>query len=186
MPRFLASSYAALPILPDGSSSRCSQQGFTLLELMVVVAIMGLFVGLVSVIVQPNERTRLDVEAQRLARLLELVAVEAQVSGMTFAWTADQDAYRFLQLSETTGWLDVQANDLLRPRRLPDGMKIAQLTVENALVGDDLRVEFPAYGQTTAFTVDLVYGPARSHVVVSPIGAVSVVSEQEAQDGDRL
>jgi general secretion pathway protein H len=153
---------------------------------MVVVAIMGLFAGLVSVIVQPDERARLDVEAQRLARLLELVVVEAQVSGMTFAWSAEPEAYHFLQLSETSGWLDVQANDLLRPRRLPDGMKIAQLMVENALVEDDMRVEFPAYGQTTAFTVDLVYGPARSHVVVSPIGAVSVITETHADSGEVL
>jgi general secretion pathway protein H len=153
---------------------------------MVVVAIMGLFAGLVSVIVQPDERARLDVEAQRLARLLELVVVEAQVSGMTFAWSAEPDAYHFLQLSETSGWLDVQANDLLRPRHLPDGMTIAQLMVENALVEDDMRVEFPAYGQTTAFTVDLVYGPARSHVVVSPIGAVSVITDTNADSGEVL
>jgi general secretion pathway protein H len=148
---------------------------------MVVVLIMGLSVGLVSVIVQPDERGLLDVEAQRLARLLELVAAEARVSGASFAWSAEPDTYRFLQLSAESGWLDVRDNDALRPRQLPAGMQISSLLVENTPVQDGMRVEFPAYGQTTAFTVSLAYGAATSLVVVSPIGVVSVLTRTGEQ-----
>ena len=157
------------------------QHGFTLLELMVVVLIMGLFVGLVSVNLQPDERHQLEVETRRLARLLELVAAEARVSGISFAWSTEADAYHFLQLNPASGWLDVHDNDTLRPRRLPTGMRISSLLVENTPVEEPMRVEFPAYGQTSAFTVVLVYGAAISRVEVSPIGAVSVLLDEAEQ-----
>ncbi len=144
-----------------------------------VVLIMGLFVGLVSVNLQPDESKQLDVETRRLARLLELVAAEARVSGASFAWSAEADAYRFQQLNAASGWLDVHGNDALRPRRLPTGMRISSLLVENTPVEQEMRVEFPAYGQTTAFTVALVYGAAASRVMVSPIGAVSVLTDDK-------
>ena len=47
---------------------------------MVVVVIMGMIVGLVSVLVEPDDRSLLNVEAQRLAQLLDLAAAEARVS----------------------------------------------------------------------------------------------------------
>ncbi len=148
---------------------------------MVVVLIMGLFVGLVSVNLQPDERHLLDVETRRLARLLELVAAEARVSGASFAWSAEADAYRFLQLNAASGWLDVHDNDTLRPRRLSAGIRISSLLLENTPV-EQMRVEFPAYGQTSAFTVALVYGAAVSRIEVSPIGTVSVLVD----DGEPL
>ena len=79
-------------IAPRGRSS-----GFTLLELLVVLVIMGLFAGLVSALVRPDERTLLRTEAERLAQLLELASTEASISGQAIACTADAGDYRFWQ-----------------------------------------------------------------------------------------
>lgn len=154
---------------------RNRQYGFTLLEVMVVVLIMGLIVGLVSVILEPDERGLLNVESQRLAQLLELAAAEARVSGTSLAWVADSSGYRFEQMTPDRGWVDVENNDSLRARQLPAAITIGGLLLENSLATGMMRVEFPAYGQTTAFTVHLHNDPARSEVSVSPVGIVKVV-----------
>ena len=45
--------------------ARKSCRGFTLIELMVVLLIMGLFAGLVTTITRPDERALLRLEADR-------------------------------------------------------------------------------------------------------------------------
>jgi len=156
-------------------SAKHKTAGFTLLELMVVILIMGLIVALVSVNMAPDERSRLSVETQRLAQLLDLAATEARMTGNSLAWTADAEAYRFQQLTAERGWVAVVNNDSLRPRQLPRGIIISALLIENSPAREAMRVEFPAYGQTTAFVVDMQAGEVRSQVRVSPIGMVEVV-----------
>lgn len=160
---------------PAQKSLLYPHRGFTLLELMVVVLIMGLIVGLVSVVVEPDERSLLKVEAQRLAQLLELAASEAQITGISLAWTAEADAYQFQQQTEATGWIAVTGNDSLRPRKLPPGIRLSGLVIENSPAPESLRIEFGAYGQTTAFVVELSSGTAHCQVSMSPIGIVQVV-----------
>ena len=64
-------------------------RGFTLIEMLVVLMIMGLFIGLVSTITRPDDRAVLQLEAERLSQLLDFAASEAQLSGKSIAWTAD-------------------------------------------------------------------------------------------------
>ena len=56
-------------------------RGFTLIEVLVVLLIMGLFVGMVSAIVRPDDSALLRVEAERLAQLLDLAAAESRLTG---------------------------------------------------------------------------------------------------------
>ncbi|MGH8694384.1 MAG: prepilin-type N-terminal cleavage/methylation domain-containing protein, partial [Burkholderiales bacterium] len=53
-------------------------RGFTLIELLVVLLIMGLFAGLVSTLTRPDDRALLRVEAERLAQLLDLAAMQSR------------------------------------------------------------------------------------------------------------
>ena len=55
------------------------RRGFTLIEMLVVLMIMGLFVGLVSAITRPDDRAVLRLEAERLSQLLDFAAAEAQL-----------------------------------------------------------------------------------------------------------
>ncbi|MDP2283977.1 MAG: prepilin-type N-terminal cleavage/methylation domain-containing protein [Pseudohongiella sp.] len=161
------------------------QSGFTLLEIMVVVLIMGLIAGLVSVVVAPDQRGLLNVESQRLAQLLDLATAQARVSGTSMAWFADASGYGFEQLTPDRAWQAVTDNDALRTRQLPAGVSISGLLLENNPVTEDMRVEFPAYGQTSAFTVFLSNGLAHSEVSVSPVGIVNVVVLSGADNATR-
>ncbi len=149
-----------------------------------MLAIMGLFVGLVSVIVRPDERGLLRVEAERLAQLLDLAAEESRLTGRSIAWTADGRGYRFWRASGDTGWIEARDDDLLRARTLPQHMMISGLRVENGPAQGAMRLEFSPYGGAVlAFTVEMSLGAARDTVAASPIGEVRVLPRAGESSG---
>ena len=60
--------------------------GFTLIELMVVVAIIAIAAAVTSLALRDPSATRLEHEAARLAALLESARVEARASGLAVRW----------------------------------------------------------------------------------------------------
>lgn len=140
-----------------------------------VLAIMGLFVGLVSAIVRPDERAVLRLEAERLAQLLDIAATESRLTGESIAWTADGPDYRFWRLTGSGNWVDLRDNDLLRARTLPQGMMISGLQVENLQPRGAMRLEFAPYGPALSFTIAMSLGMAQYVVAASPIGELRVL-----------
>lgn len=158
-------------------------RGFTLIELMVVLLIMGLFAGLVTTITRPDDRALLRVEAERLAQLLDLAATKSRLTGKSIAWTADGPGYRFWQFSEDTYWSEIVDDDSMRARTLPQGMAITEMRVENARTPQQMRLEFNPYGETPVFSVEMILGTERCTVAGSPVGEVRVLPEQGKQNG---
>ena len=151
--------------------------GFTLIEVLVVLLIMGLMVGMVSAIVQPDDRQLVCGEADRLAQLLDLAATEARMTGRSVAWTPDADGYRFWRMTDDARWTELRDSDALRPRTLPQDMRVAAMQVENVPVTGDMRLEFTPQGRVFSFEIDLTLGAARCAVAASPLGEVRVVDE---------
>lgn len=82
--------------------TRRQVRGFTLLELMVVVAIVAIMAGLATLALPNPASYRLEREGARLIAILEAARAEARAGGITVLWipkgaTADQD-YQFLGL----------------------------------------------------------------------------------------
>ena len=96
------------------------QRGFTLVELLIVLAIVALAVGLVTLSLPDGDEGRLEEEGARLSALLDMARAEARVVGVPVRWlprTADQAApaagapdFQFVGLPTTTAmptrWLD--------------------------------------------------------------------------------
>ena len=163
--------------------ARHAPRGFTLVEMLVVLLIAGLLAGLVSVIARPDERTLLRVEAERLARLLDLAVAESGLTGKFIRWTADGPGYRFWRLREDTGWSEIRDSDLLRARTLPQGMTISALRVENGELQSAVRLEFSPYGPPPPFVIELSLGAERYGVAASPMGEVRAVPGEGKTDG---
>ena len=151
-------------------------RGFTLIELLVVLLVMGLFAGLVATTARPDDRVRLRVEAERLAQLLDLAAVESRLTGKPIAWsaavTAEGAQYRFWRWRDDAGW-SAAGDDSLRPRTLPPGMTISELRIEAARSPGGMRLEFDPYG-SLAYDFQMSLGAARYAVASSPLGEVRI------------
>ena len=91
------------------------ERGFTLIELMLVVAIIAIATGVISLALRDPTAAKLEQEAVRLAALLESARAEARSSGVPARWEPlekqdDGKDFRFVGLSDKeplpTRWLD--------------------------------------------------------------------------------
>jgi len=159
-----------------GPKASRNDLGFTLVEMLVVLMIMGLFLGLVSTITRPDDRAVLRLEAERLTQLLDFAAAEAQLTGRSIAC--------FWRLGEDSAWSEIRDNELLRARTLPQDMAVSGFRVENMRPQGAMRLEFAPQGSSLAFTIGMSLGTERYAVAGSPVGDVRAVQGDGNIHGD--
>jgi general secretion pathway protein H len=83
------------------------QRGLTLLELLVVMAIIGLAMVGVSLSLRDSTEAQLAREAQRLVAILEAARAQSRTSGMALIWhpTPEGFAIRPEPMGRTDTWL---------------------------------------------------------------------------------
>lgn len=103
-----------MPILAAGNRwpRRAPSRGFTLLELLIVVAIVALASAGVSLALRDSAQSRLDTQAQRLAALLESARAQSRTLGVPVRWRATPNGFAWDGLPATgpttlpTGWTE--------------------------------------------------------------------------------
>ena len=115
-------------------------RGFSLLEILVVVAIIAMLSGLVVIAAVPSEAAQADKEARRLAALVEAATAEARASGQPIAWTAERTGYAFWQRSEEGEW-----------QRFPSESPYRTRTFSGAIAIDGAAVTLMPYGLQPPF-----------------------------------
>jgi general secretion pathway protein H len=76
-------------------------RGFTLLELMVVVAIIAIATAGVVFAIPDASHTALERDAQRLAALLDSARAQSRASGLSVTWHTTPDGFKFEGLPQT-------------------------------------------------------------------------------------
>lgn len=152
--------------------------------MLVVLMVMGLLLGLVTVSLRTDERGLLTVEAERLAQLLSLAAQEARLTGKPIRWVGDEAEYRFWRQRPDGGWGEIRDNDVLRARKLPDGMAISALRVASRRSQGVMQLEFIPYSSPLLFTVELSLGNERTFITSSLLGDVRAVHDLTRKGDD--
>lgn len=94
-----------------------TQRGFTLLEVMVVILIMGVMVTFASLSIgsRVNE-DKLENEARRAEAIIKLASEEAEAKGVEIGLRFTNGGYRLLRYDATQQWIDYEPSGSLRRR----------------------------------------------------------------------
>ena len=100
-------------------------QGFTLIEILVVIVIVATIVSMALLSVGlVGEDAELDKERLRLASVIETIQDEALLQGREFGVEVMTSSYRFIEFDPLTRlWVEIPGDDLYRLRYLPDGLE---------------------------------------------------------------
>ena len=91
-----------------------NQSGFTLMELMVVVAIIAIASAGVMFAIPDASTTALERDAQRLAALLDSARAQSRASGLAVVWHATPDGFKFDGLPQAKNATTGEMVDLVK------------------------------------------------------------------------
>jgi general secretion pathway protein H len=147
--------------------------GFTLVEIMVVMVIIGITLGLVSLNAIPSPRQDLQDEARRLSLLLQLARDEAIVRNRPVAFEATPERYHFLVRNETS-WVPITGDDLLRERSFRHAPLTLLVEPNSAAAVNPLRITFGREPVDKPFVLTLASGENRVAIRADGVGHFTV------------
>jgi general secretion pathway protein H len=102
------------------------QRGFTLIEIMVVVAIIAVIVvGAILSLGMTGKDSQLERERDRLSSLMTYVHERGGMLTLEYGIRCGQHGYRFVYFDNVTSqWMPETVDDTLRPRRMPSGLTL--------------------------------------------------------------
>lgn len=113
-------------IMPCSAQYRRISRGFTLLEVLMVVLVVGIISGVAMLSFNPGGAERhLQDESDRLVALMAQAADEAVMQNQEYGFKISDKGYYFLCLDEVKQrWKSCPSESIFRERELPDGLEM--------------------------------------------------------------
>ena len=165
----------ARPSSNPRSPIRLSIAGFTLLEILVVIAILALAAGIAVATLDGDERGTLEREARRFAGALEYAAQRAQMRHETLGVSASGKTWRFWTRGADGRWRALSDDDSLAAHALPEPLHAAPLTYAGQPLPIDAIVPLRASGRNEPYAFVLATSAQRAIVSADPLNRVAVV-----------
>lgn len=149
--------------------------GFTLIEILVVLAIIGVISSLVVVRQGTSDQHKVERAAEDLAAVLEAARDEAVFSGQHVAISSDGQGYQLWHNHGSQGqWVGLPAEAGLRAGKLADGVRWQSQRVNDQAQALGERIVLPPDGVVDPFGVELAAGDARRWLQADVMGRIEV------------
>ncbi len=151
--------------------SATGNRGFTLVEILVVVAIAGVVLAVAAVNLLPSDEEIARREASLLALDLEAARDDAWFGGRPTAVSLAEGRVQVLRLASDRSWSPVPN----RGRRLPDTVSVASLAIDGREVDPREALVFLPDGLGVPFRVSLTVRGLPKAVEGDAAGAVRAI-----------
>ncbi len=171
---------APVALAPRRTHGPAAAAGFTLIEILVVLAIVAVLALALTLAVAGNTQRRLDDSAEQVRAHIGHACDQAQLSGREIGVTLDPSGYAFARL-DGDRWHGLGGTDELRARRWPAGLRVTLerdgrvLALGGALARVPQLVCFSS-GELTPFVLTLQLGepPLRRRVLGTAQGTLEL------------
>jgi general secretion pathway protein H len=164
------------------SCIRYPERGFTLVELLVVLVVIGITLGVTMLQLMPDNLAALRTESRRLALLLENAELEAQANGQSLAWSGEASHYRFWKKNDYNDWVSIEDDTPFRPRVLPDGIHVTQTSVEDTIIKQGDKLSLSPHSMPLSFHIRIGNQYGNASIIGNSTGEVSATLDNETTD----
>lgn len=147
--------------------------GFTLVEMLVVLLLLGITASLVTLRIERDQRRELQREATRFAASLEQAIAIAQYQAVTLGVSAQGSSYRFWRRDGDGQWHVLTSNETLAPHDLPEGFAARPLHYAGASVAPDAILPLRASGRNEPYDLVIATRDWLASVRADPLNRVS-------------
>lgn len=170
-----------------------NQQGFTLIEVLLVVLLIGVVTGIVLLAASPNDASRVvATEAERLADVLSLASEEAVNNNQQMGLLFDEKNYTFVVLDEQSQKWEVSPEPIFAAHELAEVVSLHLLKddMQKVMVLDEDKdneqqavtpqVLFLSSGESSSVILELASEDgSEQKIVVDDLGTVTLNPEAE-------
>ncbi len=181
------------------STNNVNQQGgFTLIEVLLVVLLIGIVTGIVLLAASPNDSSRvLSTEAERLADVLSLASDEAVNNNQQMGLLLDEKSYYFVILDEKSQAWEASPEPLFSLHQLEPSVSLHLLKDDTQKVvvlesnndeDNEKKVVTPqvlllSSGESSSVILELASEDgSQQKVVVDDLGTITLNPDAEAKN----
>ncbi len=145
---------------------RRNSPGFTLIEILIVLVVVGITAALISVNFARDSKADLNESAKRLSLILQAANNEAIVSGKSLAFIGNPSGYGFYHRDKERKWIEPLSDAPFASDQLPSSTSITDLKIDETRVPIATPLIFSSSGFNPPFNIVL----ASSDIRISVIG----------------
>ncbi|SDH21774.1 GspH/FimT family pseudopilin [Propionivibrio dicarboxylicus] len=150
-------------------------RGFTLIEVLVVCAIMATALAFAALKLDVTDGARLKAAAEDLAGRLENARDEAVIRGQAIAFSSDGQGYQFwLADRNRNAWVVLADSAHLVSGRFAGGAQLQSVVINGSPRPVGERITFSPVGLSDAFSLSLSIGPARLEILADALGRIEI------------
>lgn len=163
------------PVTIQGHAGRPAR-GFTLVEMLVVLLVIGLAAGLAYAKLENDPRRTLERESRQLAAALEHAALLAQWRSEPIGVSASGSVYRFWRRGSDAGelWVALSDDDALAAHVLPAPLSAATREYAGRPVAADAILPLRPSGRNEPYAIEIASDQWRVILQADPLNRVAV------------